>query len=159
MIDGWPHCPETPDRLAIITRPAHLSVPALKKTATEVERAEHAEKLRVVAEFQAAIAERETWAFRRTAGPTRTGRSTSSARAGPAGASASTARSRSSCPRGRRRSQALPRLLPPPRRATSAPSPSRAMSPRRSANGSTGAAQSGRHRSTAAPVPRAASGT
>jgi hypothetical protein len=68
MIDGWPHCPMTPRHLEVISRPAQLSVPKLKQNATPAERAEHAEKVREVEEFRAAIAERKTWAFRRTRG-------------------------------------------------------------------------------------------
>ena len=68
MIDGWPHCPMTPRRLEVIPRPAQLSVPKLKKNATASERAEHAAKVRELEEFRAAIAERKTWAFRRTRG-------------------------------------------------------------------------------------------
>ncbi len=68
MIDGWAHCPMTPRHLEVIPRPAQLSVPKLKKNATPSERAEHAEKSRELAAFRAAIAERKTWAFRRTRG-------------------------------------------------------------------------------------------
>ncbi len=68
MIDGWPHCPMAPWDLEVISRPAQLSVPKLKKNATAPERAEHAERARELEEFRAAIAERKTWAFRRTRG-------------------------------------------------------------------------------------------
>ncbi|MDA8288949.1 MAG: hypothetical protein M0014_10995 [Actinomycetota bacterium] len=68
MIDGWAHCPMTPRHLEIIPRPAQLPVPKLKKNATPSERAEHAEKVHELEEFRAAIAERKTWAFRRTRG-------------------------------------------------------------------------------------------
>ena len=68
MIDGWAHCPMTPEHLEVISRPAQLSVPKLKKNATPSERAEHAEKVRELEAFRAAIAERKTWAFRRTRG-------------------------------------------------------------------------------------------
>lgn len=74
MIDGWPHCPATPEHLEVIVRPAQLSVPALKANASAVERAEHAEKQKALDEFQALIAERETWAFRRVEGPDRSGK-------------------------------------------------------------------------------------
>jgi hypothetical protein len=74
MIDGTPHCPATPEHLEVIIRPAQLSVPVLKANATAVERAEHTEKQKALDEFQALIAERETWAFRRVEGPDQTGK-------------------------------------------------------------------------------------
>lgn len=74
MIDGWPHCPNTPGHLEVIVRPAQLSVPPLKKNATPREVAERDEKLEAIAEFRALIAERRTWAFRRTAGPDASGK-------------------------------------------------------------------------------------
>jgi len=74
MIDGTPHCPATPEHLEVIVRPAQLSVLALKANATAVERAEHTEKQKALDEFQALIAERETWAFRRVEGPDQTGK-------------------------------------------------------------------------------------
>lgn len=74
MIDGFPHCPAPPEHLEVIVRPAQLSVPALKVNASAVEQAEHAEKQKALDEFQALIAERETWAFRRVGGPDRSGK-------------------------------------------------------------------------------------
>ena len=68
MLDGWAHCPMTPEHLEVIVRPAQLSVPELKKNVTAAERAEHAQKTRELEEFRSAIAERRTWAFRRTRG-------------------------------------------------------------------------------------------
>jgi hypothetical protein len=127
MIDGWPHCPMTPHRLEVIPRPAQLSVSKLKKNATPTERAEHVEKVRELEAFRAAIAERKTWAFRRTGARTRRAPSASSARPRPGCASVPTVPSRSSCRPARPRSRTRRRRAPHRRPAVSARSASLAM--------------------------------
>ena len=99
--------------LEVIVRPAQLSVPPLKKNATPREVAERDEKLKAIAEFRALIAERRTWAFRRTAGSDSSGRSTTSAPAGPATATAATAPSPATCPRAPLPSRTRPPSRPP----------------------------------------------
>lgn len=74
MIDGWPHCPLTPDELVNIVRPANLSVPPLPKNATAWERIENALRVQELETFRSRIAERFSWAFRRVQGPDETGK-------------------------------------------------------------------------------------
>lgn len=61
MIDGWPHCPATPEVLVAISRPEKLSVP-------KHDRGRSTPQARAVDEFRALIAERDRYAFRRTQG-------------------------------------------------------------------------------------------
>lgn len=74
MIAGTPHCPAMPDELDDIRRPAQLSVGPLKKNPTAREKVEHAEKVAALADFNTRIAERETYSFRRVAGPDPSGK-------------------------------------------------------------------------------------
>jgi len=67
----------------------------LRKKAPALEVAERDEKREAIAEFRALIAERRTWAFRRTAGPDANGKEhyacPGAGRVGPATATAVTA--------------------------------------------------------------------
>ncbi len=74
MIDGTPHCPATPDHLVTITRPAKLGVGTLTPGATAAQKADHERQRDELATFRARIAEREPYAFRRVAGPDKTGK-------------------------------------------------------------------------------------
>ncbi len=74
MIDGTPHCPATPDHLVTITRPAKLGVGTLPRGATAAQKADHERQRDELATFRARIAEREPYAFRRVAGPDKTGK-------------------------------------------------------------------------------------
>lgn len=74
MVDGWPHCPSMPDDLILIPRPARFSVGEMRKNPTRDQVRQHAASTEALAEFRARIAERQTWAFRRVAGPNPSGR-------------------------------------------------------------------------------------
>jgi hypothetical protein len=74
MVAGTPHCPSMPDELINITRPATLSAGRDRPRASAAAKADHAKRLAELEEFTAQIAERETWAFRRVAGPDETGK-------------------------------------------------------------------------------------
>ena len=74
MVAGAPHCPAMPDALITIVRPATLSAGALRPRASGAQKAEHTKRTYDLADFQAQIAERESWAFRRVAGPDATGK-------------------------------------------------------------------------------------
>ncbi|HEU4675330.1 MAG TPA: hypothetical protein VFS29_05050, partial [Motilibacteraceae bacterium] len=74
MIAGTPHCPAMPEDLVDIRRPAQLSAGKLKANPTAREKAEHAAKVTALATFQADIAKREVYAFRRVTGPDPTGK-------------------------------------------------------------------------------------
>ncbi len=75
MIDGTPHCPATPDDLVTINRPAKLSVGVLKKGASAAaQQAEHDRQRDELDAFREGIAAREQYAFRRVAGPDKTGK-------------------------------------------------------------------------------------
>lgn len=67
MLDGWPHCPQTPTRLHEIIRPTHLSVgppPSAKRHEPAAEAVEAWQKSRDELEtFQTLIAERQQYAF------------------------------------------------------------------------------------------------
>ena len=74
MIDGTPHCPATPDDLVMITRPAKLGVGTLPRDATAAQKVDHKRQRKELATFRARIAAREQYAFRRVAGPDKTGK-------------------------------------------------------------------------------------
>lgn len=61
MIDGWPHCPATPEVLVEISRPEKLSVP-------NSDRDRSTPQAQAVDTFRTQIAERDRYAFRRTQG-------------------------------------------------------------------------------------------
>lgn len=67
MIDGFPHCPSTPDELVHITRPAQLSVAPLKRNADRLERARRDKQVTELAAFEAQVARRQQYAFRMVA--------------------------------------------------------------------------------------------
>lgn len=74
MVDGAPHCPSMPDHLVDIARPARFSVGELRKNATAEQVRQHKADSQALAEFREKIAERQTWAFRRVAGPDANGK-------------------------------------------------------------------------------------
>lgn len=74
MVDGAPHCPAMPDRLVNIARPARFSVGPLARNATTDQVRQHSADAKALNEFQEQIEERRTWAFRRVAGPDKTGK-------------------------------------------------------------------------------------
>jgi hypothetical protein len=63
LVDGVPHCPSMPDKLAKLQRPRSLNVPKLDDDATPEERANHARRRVEITQFQADIKEREKYAF------------------------------------------------------------------------------------------------
>lgn len=74
MVDGAPHCPSMPDDLVNIARPARFSVGELRKNATAEQVRQHDADTQALAEFRAKVAERQTWSFRRVAGPDANGK-------------------------------------------------------------------------------------
>lgn len=74
MVAGTPHCPSMPDELIDIRRRAQLSVGAERPKMTAQQRRERQQRQDELDTFAANIAERETWAFRRVAGPDETGK-------------------------------------------------------------------------------------
>jgi hypothetical protein len=74
MIDGWAHCPQTPEHLWKIPRPARFSVEKPTGDDTPESRAERRQLRRDIDEFNKKIEERRQYAFERHAG-TRDGRS------------------------------------------------------------------------------------
>jgi hypothetical protein len=73
MVDGAPHCPSMPDELINIERPATLSPGELKKNANAADRAAYEARVAQIERFNAAIAERRKWAFRRVTSADATG--------------------------------------------------------------------------------------
>lgn len=69
MVDGAPHCPAMPDELVDIPRPARFSVGQLRKNATAEQVRQHEADTKALEEFRAQITQRQTWSFRRVAGP------------------------------------------------------------------------------------------
>jgi len=69
MVDGAPHCPAMPDELVRISRPPRFSVSPLRKNPTSEQKMQHAADTAALDGFRANIVERQTWAFRRVAGP------------------------------------------------------------------------------------------
>jgi hypothetical protein len=69
MGNGWPMCPAMPDRLKRLDRPSNLSEGKLKVRPTAEDRVRFAQRKKALADFNAAQAEAETYAFRRVAGP------------------------------------------------------------------------------------------
>ena len=61
MIDGWPHCPATPETLVEIARPEKLSVPKDDQDRTSAAAV-------VIDEYRADVAKRGTYAFTRVSG-------------------------------------------------------------------------------------------
>lgn len=74
MIDGWPHCPTTPEHLRKIPRPANLSPGTLKANATADQRAAHALRVQQLEDFRSAIAELRVYAFARNGKPDASGK-------------------------------------------------------------------------------------
>ena len=74
MVAGAPHCPSMPDALVDIRRPATLSAGPVRPRASAMQQAEQAKRATDLASFHARIAERESWSFRRVAGPDETGK-------------------------------------------------------------------------------------
>lgn len=69
MVDGTPHCPAMPDHLVNIARPARFAVRDLPAKPTAEQVRKHAADTEALAKFRAGIAQRQTWSFRRVAGP------------------------------------------------------------------------------------------
>jgi len=63
IIDGLPYCASMPDRLVHIARPQHFKVGPPKKKATAEERLNHERNTKDLNRFEAAIAERQQYAF------------------------------------------------------------------------------------------------
>lgn len=74
IVAGAPHCPAMPDELIDIRRPARLSVGPERPNMSAAQKADRAKRVAELAEFQAKIAERQSWAFRRVEGPDQTGK-------------------------------------------------------------------------------------
>lgn len=72
VIAGVPHRPALPEELWHIQRPARLSVPVLKASATSVERERHQLKVDQLEAFADTVAERQCYSFVKFARPRRT---------------------------------------------------------------------------------------
>ena len=74
MVDGTPHCPAMPDHLVRIDRPPRFHSGPPPSNASREKRAQYELDKRRLEQFNELIAQRQTWAFRRVAGPDRTGK-------------------------------------------------------------------------------------
>ncbi|WP_311210062.1 MULTISPECIES: transposase [unclassified Aeromicrobium] len=63
MIDGWAHCPSTPNRLKRIARPQTFSPLKLRRNATSKEHADRDRQVADLERFNAEIAERDQYKF------------------------------------------------------------------------------------------------
>ena len=72
MIDGQPHCPQTPEHLRVITKPAYCTKDKPTKNDTAKDRARKSRNNEAIDQFHANIAEREKYAFQLNA-TTKTG--------------------------------------------------------------------------------------
>lgn len=67
LLDGTPHCPQTPEDLRVIERPQRFSIGRLRKNATAAEQRDHAEQVAALEEFNARIEARKTYRFEKHA--------------------------------------------------------------------------------------------